>query len=103
MYEGWRLSFARAGYRSNRMYNQMEYKAQPLFFRTQRGQRIAARQARAEDAHLLAGMLSQLSKRTLYLRYMSGRHFSADLIWNEAMRMLRGYSPDHTTMIATIP
>jgi RimJ/RimL family protein N-acetyltransferase len=84
------------------MHHQVEDRAQTLIFRTRRGHSIAARQVQADDAGLLAGMLGQLSRRTLYLRYMSGRHFSADVIWNEAMRMARGFSADHTTLVATL-
>jgi acetyltransferase len=84
------------------MHNQSEYRLQPLVFRTLRGQLVTVRQVTAADALLLAKLLSQLSKRTLYLRYMSGRHFTPDVIWNEATRMARGQSPDHTTLVVTI-
>jgi acetyltransferase len=71
-------------------------------FRTLREQLVGVRQVTAADALLLANLLSQLSKRTLYLRYMSGRQFTPDVIWNEATRMACGHSPDHTTLVATI-
>jgi hypothetical protein len=71
-------------------------------FHTRRGQLVAMRQAMAADTLLLAELLSQLSERALHLRYMSSQRFSADVIWNEAMRMTREHSPDHTTLVATI-
>jgi RimJ/RimL family protein N-acetyltransferase len=84
------------------MHDQIEHIAQPLIFRTRRGQVVAARQVTAADTLLLTGLLCQLSERTLHLRYMSSRHFSSGVIWNEAVRMARGYSPDHITLVATI-
>ena len=84
------------------MQDHSQHIGQPLVFRTLREQLVAVRQVTAADALLLAKLLSQLSKRTLYLRYMSERHFTPDVIWNEATRMACGQSPDHTTLIATI-
>jgi GNAT superfamily N-acetyltransferase len=84
------------------MQDQSQHRGQPLVFRTLREQLVAVRQVTAADALLLAKLLSQLSKRTLYLRYMSGRHFTPDVIWNEVTRMACGQSPDHTTLVATI-
>ncbi len=84
------------------MNHQRESISQPLTFHTPRGQLVAVRQAMAADTLLLSELLSQLSERALHLRYMSSRRFSADVIWNEAVRMTREYSPDHTTLVATI-
>jgi GNAT superfamily N-acetyltransferase len=84
------------------MDHQNEHISQPLIFHTLRGQLVALRQAVPADALLLAELLCRLSERARYLRYMSSRYFSADVIWNEAVRMTRGHSPDHTTLIATI-
>ena len=79
-----------------------EHILQPLTFRTLRGQLVAVRQAMAEDALRIAELLCRLSEPTRHLRYMSSRHFSADAIWNEAVRMTRGHPLDHTTLVATI-
>jgi len=84
------------------MYYPTEYIRQPLMFRSLRGQSVAVRQAMPADAALFAELLRRLSERARYMRYMSQRYFSADVIWNEAVRMARGYSPDHTTLVATI-
>jgi len=84
------------------MHQQREHISQPLMFHTLGGQLVAVRQAMAADTLLLAELLCQLSERTRHLRYMSSRHFSADVIWNEAVRMARGHSYDHTTLVATI-
>jgi acetyltransferase len=84
------------------MHHQSEHISQPLVFRTLRGQLVAARQAMAADTLLLAELLCRLSERARRLRYMSSRHFSAEAIWSEAVRMTRGHSPDHTTLVATI-
>ena len=84
------------------MNHQRESISQPLTFHTRRGQLVAVRPAMAADTLLLAELLSQLSERALHLRYMSLQRFSADVIWNEAMRMTREHSPDHTTLVATI-
>jgi len=83
------------------MHHQREHIPQPLTFRTLRGQRVAARQAMEADTPLLAELLGQLSERARQLRYMSSRHFSAEVIWSEAVRMTRELSPDHTTLVAT--
>ena len=84
------------------MNHQSESISQPLALRTRRGQLVAVRQAMAADTLLLAELLSRLSDRAHQLRYMSSRHFSADVIWNEAVRMTQGHSPDHTTLVATV-
>jgi RimJ/RimL family protein N-acetyltransferase len=84
------------------MHHQSEYISQPLTFRTLRGQLVATRQAMAADTLLLAELLCRLSERARRLRYMSSRHFSAEAIWSEAVRMAQGRSPDHTTLVATI-
>ncbi len=84
------------------MQDQSQHRGQPLVFRTLREQLVTVRQVTAADALLLAKLLSRLSKRTLYLRYMSGRHFTPDVIWNEATRSACGHSHDHTTLVATI-
>ncbi len=84
------------------MHHQREHISQPLMFRTLRGQLVTARQVMATDTLLLAELLCRLSERTRHLRYMSSRHFSAEAIWNEALRMARGHSHDHTTLVATI-
>ena len=84
------------------MKHQSESLLQPLIFRTRRGQLVAARQATAADTFLLAEFLGRLSDRARHLRYMSPQNASADVIWNEAVRMTRGHSPDHTTLVATI-
>jgi GNAT superfamily N-acetyltransferase len=44
----------------------------------------------------------RLSERTRHLRYLSSRHFSAEVIWSEAVRMARGQAPDQTTLVATL-
>jgi GNAT superfamily N-acetyltransferase len=84
------------------MHQQSEHRSQPLMFRTQRGQLVAARQAMAADTLLLAELLCRLSERALHLRYMRSGCFSAEAIWSEAVRMAQGRSPDHTTLVATI-
>jgi RimJ/RimL family protein N-acetyltransferase len=84
------------------MHHQRESISQPLMFHTRHGQLVAVRQAMAADTLLLAELLSQLSERALHLRYMGSQRFSADVIWNEAMRMTREHSPDHTTLVATL-
>jgi GNAT superfamily N-acetyltransferase len=71
-------------------------------FRTLRGQLVAVRQATAADTLLLAELLCRLSERARYLRYMRSGHFSGEAIWNEAVRMVRGHTCDHTTLVATI-
>jgi GNAT superfamily N-acetyltransferase len=76
--------------------------SQPLIFHTRRGQLVAARQAMAADTSMLAELLGRLSERARHLRYMSLQNVSADVIWNEALRMARGHSPYHTTLVATI-
>jgi GNAT superfamily N-acetyltransferase len=81
---------------------QNEHILQPLMFHTLRGQPVTVRQAMPADTVLLAELLCRLSDRARHLRYMSSRHFSAEVIWNEAVRMARGHSPDHTTLVATI-
>lgn len=84
------------------MNNQSEYLSQPQRFHTRRRQLVAVRQVTAADTLLLAELLSRLSERTRHLRYMGLRHFSASVIWNEAARMARGHTPDHTTLVATM-
>jgi GNAT superfamily N-acetyltransferase len=84
------------------MHHQREHILQPFILHTLPGQLVAVRQAMAADTLLLAELLCRLSERTRHLRYMSSRHFSADVIWNEAVRMARGHSCDHTTLVATI-
>jgi GNAT superfamily N-acetyltransferase len=89
-------------HRINTMHHRNENISQPLVFRTLRGQLIAMRQVMAADIFLLAELLSRLSQRTRHLRYMHSGHISAEMIWNEAVRMAQGHSPDHTTLVATI-
>jgi RimJ/RimL family protein N-acetyltransferase len=84
------------------MHQQSEQISQPLMFRTRRAQLVAVRQATATDTLLLAELLCRLSERARYLRFMRSGHFSADLIWNEAVRMAWGHAPAHTTLVATI-
>jgi GNAT superfamily N-acetyltransferase len=60
------------------------------------------RQAMAADTTLLADLLCRLSARARHLRYMSPRHFSEHVIWNEVLRMTRGHLLGHTTLVATI-
>jgi acetyltransferase len=76
---------------------------QPFRFRTRRGQLVAVRQATAADTVQLAGLLSQLSLRTLQLRYMRMGNFSAETLWHEAIRMARGYTSAYLTLMASIP
>lgn len=78
------------------------HRSQPLAFRTLRGQLVAVRQAMEADTSLLAEMLCRLSERALHLRYMRSGSFSAEAIWNEAVRMTQGPPLDHTTLVATI-
>lgn len=78
-----------------------EQLAETLIFHTLRGQLIAVRQAMPSDTSLLAELLGRLSKRTLQLRYMSARPFSAEVIWQEAARMAQGHTHDHLTLVAT--
>jgi acetyltransferase len=84
------------------MHHQSEHISRPLMFHTLRGQYVTVRQAMPVDTLLLAELLCRLSERARHLRYMSSRHFSAEVIWNEAVRMARGHSPDHMTLVATI-
>jgi GNAT superfamily N-acetyltransferase len=84
------------------MHHQREQISRPLRFRTRRGQLVAVRQAMASDTLLLGELLCRLSERARHLRYMSSRHFYAEVIWNEAVRMTRGHSPDHMTLVVTI-
>ena len=84
------------------MHQQSEYIPQLLKFHTLRGQVVAVRQVMAMDTLLLAEMLCRLSERARQLRYMRSGNFSGEAIWNEAVRMTRGRSLDHTTLLATI-
>jgi acetyltransferase len=84
------------------MYKQNEHISQPLVFHTRGGQLVVVRRAMAADTLLLAELLRRLSDRARHLRYMSSRHFSPEVIYDEAARMTRGHSPDHTTLVATI-
>ena len=84
------------------MHRQSEHLSQPLMFHTLRGQLVAVRQAMVADTFLLAELLCRLSDRARHLRYMRSGHFSAQVVWNEAVRMTGGHSPDHTTLVATI-
>ena len=84
------------------MHLRSEYRSQPLIFRTLRGHLVVVRQATAADTFLLAELLCQLSKRTLHFRYMRSGCFPAEAIWSEAVRMTRGHTTDHTTLVATI-
>ncbi len=84
------------------MHHQSEYRSQPLIFRTLRGHLVVVRQAMAADIFLLAELLCQLSERTLHLRYMRSGCFPAEAIWSEAVRMTRGHTTDHTTLVATM-
>jgi RimJ/RimL family protein N-acetyltransferase len=84
------------------MHHQIGHRAQPLLFRTLRGQLVAVWQAMAADTFLLAELLCQLSEQTLHLRYMRSGCFSGEAIWSEAVRMTRGQARDHTTLVATI-
>jgi acetyltransferase len=84
------------------MYYQGEHIPQPLTLLTSRGQLVAVRQALAADTFLLAELLGRLSERARHLRYMGSRHFSADAIWSETMRMTQGHPDDHTTLVATM-
>lgn len=79
-----------------------EQLTQPLTFQTLRGLLVAVREAVPADTSLLAELLGQLSKRTLLLRYMSARPFSAEAIWQEAARMTQGHKHDHITLVATM-
>jgi RimJ/RimL family protein N-acetyltransferase len=76
--------------------------AQPFLAHTLRGQLVTVRQAVPADTTLLAELLGRLSKRTLQLRYMSPRPFSAALIWQEARRMAQEHTHDHLTLVATV-
>jgi GNAT superfamily N-acetyltransferase len=84
------------------MHHQRKHISQPLLFRTRRGQLVAVRQAMAADTLLLAKLLCRLSDHTRHLRYLRSGCFSAEAIWSEAVRMTRGHSPDHTTLVTTI-
>jgi RimJ/RimL family protein N-acetyltransferase len=75
---------------------------QPIMFQSLRGLLVAVRQVVPADTSLLAELLCRLSKRTLQLRYMSGRPFSGDAIWQEAARMAQGHTHDHLTLVATV-
>lgn len=84
------------------MQHHTEHTAQPLKFRTRHGQLVAVRPATPADTFLVAELLGRLSERTRQLRYMSSRHFSAAVIWSEAMRMTQGQPREYTTLVATI-
>jgi GNAT superfamily N-acetyltransferase len=71
-------------------------------FRARHGQLVAVQQATAMDTVMLAELLCRLSERTRHLRYMRTGAFTAEVIWNEAVRMARGHTPDHTTLVATV-
>jgi len=77
--------------------------AQHFRFRSRRGQLVAVRQATPVDTVQLAGLLSQLSLRTLQLRYMRMGNFSAETLWHEAIRMARGHTSEYMTLVASIP
>jgi acetyltransferase len=82
--------------------HQTEQLTQPLTFQTLRGLLVVVREAVPADTSLLAGLLGQLSKRTLELRYMSSRPFTAEVIWQEAARMVQGHTDNHMTLVATV-
>jgi acetyltransferase len=71
-------------------------------FLTLRGQLVAVRPAIAADTLLLTDLLCRLSERARHLRYMRSGYFSAEALWNEAMRMTQGPPLRHTTLVATI-
>jgi RimJ/RimL family protein N-acetyltransferase len=54
------------------------------------GQRILLSPAAPDDAAPVADLLLRLSPRTLRLRYLSARSFTAATAWAEAERMVRG-------------
>jgi GNAT superfamily N-acetyltransferase len=84
------------------LHHQTEQIAQPRTFHTTRGLLVAVRQAVPADTLPLAELLRRLSKRTLELRYMSARPFSAGVIQQEATRMAQGHTHDHLTLVATV-
>ncbi len=84
------------------MHHQGTHISQPLRFYTLRGQFVTVRQALAADTLLLSELLGRLSERTRRLRYMRSGYFSAEAIWDEAMRMTQERPGDHTTLVATI-
>jgi GNAT superfamily N-acetyltransferase len=82
-------------------YHQIKQIAQPLAFHTIRGVSVAVREAMPADIPLLAELLGRLSKRTLELRYMTSRPFTAEVIGQEAARMAQGHMDNHITLVAT--
>jgi acetyltransferase len=84
------------------MLYQSGYKTQPIGFRTRRGQFVAVRQATSADVFLMADLLGRLSDRTRQLRYMGLRHFSSEVIWNEATRITQGEAEEQVTLVATV-
>lgn len=81
--------------------HQIKQIAQPGMFHTARGVRVMVRQAMPADIAPLAELLGRLSKRTLELRYMSSRPFTAEVIWQEAARLAHGHTDNHLTLVAT--
>jgi acetyltransferase len=81
--------------------HQIKQIAQPLMFHTARGVSVAVREAMPTDIPSLAELLGRSSKRTLELRYMSSRPFTAEVIWQEATRMAHGHTDNHMTLVAT--
>ena len=82
------------------MHYQSEHIAQPLMFRTLRGQLVIVRQATVADSVALSDLLCRLSDRARHLRYMRSGSFSAEAIWSEAVRMTQGHPVDHMTLVA---
>ena len=74
-----------------------------LAIQTRDGKIYTVRRATPDDAGLLVELLSRLSDRTLWLRYMAARPFSAELARREAARMLAGSARDHFTLIVFEP
>jgi RimJ/RimL family protein N-acetyltransferase len=78
----------------------LQYQSERLLFRTHRGRSLVVRQVTPEDTIALADMLARLSDRTRWLRYMTPRPLSGQAALDEAARMARGRTPDHTTLVA---
>ncbi|HEX5688871.1 MAG TPA: GNAT family N-acetyltransferase [Roseiflexaceae bacterium] len=83
------------------MNNRKRYTTRSFTLRTWGGQCIDVHQATSADVGL-AGVPATVSERALHLRFMRSAHFSADMLWQEAVRMTHGHAPERTTLVATM-
>jgi GNAT superfamily N-acetyltransferase len=70
-------------------------------FQTRLGRRVALRRVMLQDQANLVRFLQQLSERTRWLRYLTGRPWTPALLEAEAGRIARGHAWPRVTLVVT--